>query len=102
RKARDAALLRRCRLVGHALAVVLKIRLRALRERQVLVALRRDRHELVDVVCERALVGMRVSLTRGAAVPASRAGAGGGRSVVIGGVAALRGLCLGGIGLRGL
>ena len=47
-----AALLRGGGLARDALAVVLEVRLRALREREVLVALRGHLHELVEVARE--------------------------------------------------
>src|SRR6185503_17622346 len=48
-----ALALRRRHVLGHALAVVLEVRLRALREREVLVALARLLLELADVLLER-------------------------------------------------
>ena len=50
--ASDATLLGARRLARDALAVVLEVRLRALREREVLVALGSGPHQLVEVALE--------------------------------------------------
>src|SRR6202035_4710015 len=63
----DPALLGGGRLLCDPLAGVLKVRLRPLRERQVLIALRGEGYELIDVSSQRLLVAV-VWVRRGAIV----------------------------------